>query len=199
MLRSWLPPLGNQQSHHPFPDVVADLPNALDGLALWIGERPVLALESGHVGTGIATTHRDDEVGTPGEPLGEFLRLRRRQVDSNLAHDVNNFRVDVLSGLGTCRDCARGLGRSRGIEERRRHLRTTGVVNAGKDNGLHADTRTGRAGTNHRKSAVAAAAPSNCAAMNPGASVGRIPEKVSVIALAIVTAGFANDVEAVNQ
>jgi len=35
--------------------------------------------------------------------------------------------------------------------------------------------------------------------MNPGTSTGLIPAKVSVIDLAIVTAGFANEVEAVNQ
>ena len=35
--------------------------------------------------------------------------------------------------------------------------------------------------------------------MNAGTSGGRMPVKVSVIARAMVTAGFANDVEAVNQ
>ena len=44
-----------------------------------------------------------------------------------------------------------------------------------------------------------AAAPANCAAMNQGVSAGRIPAKVLVRERASVTAGFANDVEAVNQ
>ena len=57
----------------------------------------------------------------------------------------------------------------------------------------------GRAGASHRKSAVAAAAPASCAAMNPGASAGRIPANVSLAARASVTAGFANDVDEVNQ
>jgi hypothetical protein len=35
--------------------------------------------------------------------------------------------------------------------------------------------------------------------MNPGTSAGRIPVNVSVAARARVTAGFAKDVEAVNQ
>lgn len=35
--------------------------------------------------------------------------------------------------------------------------------------------------------------------MNPGTSAGRIPVKVSLIILATVTAGFANDVDEVNQ
>lgn len=42
-------------------------------------------------------------------------------------------------------------------------------------------------------------APTNWAAMKPGAPVQRIPENVSVKLLAIVTAGFANDVEDVHQ
>jgi len=37
------------------------------------------------------------------------------------------------------------------------------------------------------------------AAINPGASAGRIPAKVSLAARASVTAGFANDVDEVNQ
>jgi len=35
--------------------------------------------------------------------------------------------------------------------------------------------------------------------MKPGLSAGRMPEKVSLSDLPIVTAGFANDVDAVNQ
>ena len=50
-----------------------------------------------------------------------------------------------------------------------------------------------------RNSAVAAAAPTSCATMNPGASAGRMPANVSVAARASVTAGLANDVDAVNQ
>jgi|SRR5262244_834646 len=41
----------------------------------------------------------------------------------------------------------------------------------------------GKAGTNHLNSAVAAPAPSNCAAMKPGTSRGGMPLKVSVAAL----------------
>jgi hypothetical protein len=45
----------------------------------------------------------------------------------------------------------------------------------------------------------AVTAPAISAATNAGTSIGRIPEKLSVKDLAIVTAGLANDVEAVNQ
>ena len=58
---------------------------------------------------------------------------------------------------------------------------------------------SGRAGTSHRNSTVAAPAPRHCAAMKAGTSASRIPAKVSVAARAMVTAGFAKLVEAVNQ
>ncbi len=54
-------------------------------------------------------------------------------------------------------------------------------------------------GVSQPKRAVAAPAPSNCATTNAGASAGRIPANVSVADRASVTAGFANDVDAVNQ
>jgi hypothetical protein len=46
---------------------------------------------------------------------------------------------------------------------------------------------------------VATAAPTACAATNIGTSASRIPENVSVKARANVTAGFANEVDEVNQ
>ena len=53
--------------------------------------------------------------------------------------------------------------------------------------------------SNHRKSTNAKKAPRIWLRMNAGASTGRMPEKVSVSKRAIVTAGWANHVEAVNQ
>jgi hypothetical protein len=50
-----------------------------------------------------------------------------------------------------------------------------------------------------RASTYAVPAPSSCAAMKAGASVGRIPEKVLLSERATVIAGLANEVEAVNQ
>ena len=57
----------------------------------------------------------------------------------------------------------------------------------------------GSEGTSQRKRIVAAAAPTSCAAMKPGAFAGRMPEKVSVSERATVMAGFAKEVEEVNQ
>jgi hypothetical protein len=46
---------------------------------------------------------------------------------------------------------------------------------------------------------VAHRAPAICATMNNGTSPGRIPANVSDSERAMVTAGFANEVDAVNQ
>src|SRR4051794_29265849 len=43
------------------------------------------------------------------------------------------------------------------------------------------------------------APPTSCAAMNPGSDCGAIPAKVSLNARPMLTAGFANDVDEVNQ
>jgi hypothetical protein len=57
----------------------------------------------------------------------------------------------------------------------------------------------GKFGTSQRNKMVAAKAPASCAAMKRGTSAGRIPANVSDNARAMVTAGFAKDVDAVNQ
>ena len=50
-----------------------------------------------------------------------------------------------------------------------------------------------------RNSIAPTTAPASCAAMNPGASAGRMPAKLSVRERPSVIAGFAKEVEAVNQ
>src|SRR5271165_2275066 len=57
----------------------------------------------------------------------------------------------------------------------------------------------GRAGTSQRNSRVAANAPKSCATIKAGVSAGRMPAKVLVAERASVTAGFAKEVDAVNQ
>src|SRR5262249_35209626 len=96
------------------------------------------------------------------------------------------------------------------VEPRCRHLRTARVVNAGEQHrdhgepsdGMRSTTRSavdGSTGTSQRKTSVARAAPASCAKMKLGTSAGRMPAKVSVAARARVTAGLANEVDAVNQ
>jgi hypothetical protein len=54
-------------------------------------------------------------------------------------------------------------------------------------------------GHSQRATGSAASAPASCAAMKAGAPVGAIPANVSDRVRARVTAGLANDVDAVNQ
>ena len=54
-------------------------------------------------------------------------------------------------------------------------------------------------GLSHSKTRIPENPPHNCAATNGGTSAGRMPANVSLNERAIVTAGFANDVDAVNQ
>lgn len=87
-------------------------------------------------------------------------------------------------------------------EEAFGHLASGGVSGAENEDsffGGHELALGSVGGTSQRKRSVAAAAPASWAAMKPGASCGRIPAKVLVAARARVTAGFAKDVEAVNQ
>ena len=57
----------------------------------------------------------------------------------------------------------------------------------------------GQGGMSRRNKRVAAAAPKSWATTKPGTSAGRMPAKVSGAERASVTAGLANEVEAVNQ
>src|SRR2546422_10900834 len=58
---------------------------------------------------------------------------------------------------------------------------------------------SGSPGESHRKSSVAAPAPTSWATMKTGTSAGAMPANVSLLARASVTAGFANDGEAGDQ
>jgi len=61
----------------------------------------------------------------------------------------------------------------------------------------HKSSKVGR--SNQPNSPAASSAPATSATRNPGMPAGPIPDNVSVKERARVTAGFANDVEAVNQ
>src|SRR5439155_21835786 len=98
------------------------------------------------------------------------------------------------------------------VEPRGGYLRASGVVYAGEENSLHTralsvsgcGTSTwravaGRFGASQRNKNVALNAPATCATTNSGTSTGLMPVNVFVNERASVTAGFAKDVEEVNQ
>src|SRR5262245_16897891 len=129
-----------------------------------------------------------------------MLRLLVREVEAHFLHHLHDLRMDARAGLRACRDGCRLGWIGEPVEPRRGHLRPARVMNAGEQYRLHgASCPSGNGGANQRSASVAAPAPRSCATTNPGASTGRIPAKVSLAARASVTAGFANEVDDVNQ
>lgn len=65
------------------------------------------------------------------------LGPRMGQVNADLLHSVNNFRMNPRGRLGSRREraCFGGIGE--GIEPRCCHLRTPRVVDTGKEDGFH--------------------------------------------------------------
>ena len=121
----------------------------------------------------------------------DVVEHRAGHAEALLAHGGHHFGMDARARVGARRYSARLRRVRQLIEVGGGHLRPSRVVHTGKQYGRHRDI--------HRKNRVAASAPHTCAAMNPGASLGRMPAKVSVMLRAMVTAGLAKDVDAVNQ
>jgi hypothetical protein len=126
------------------------------------------------------------------DSLGDFVR--RRGVPNEVAEAVST--VGPLF-LDVSKYRFQGWKISVNVtEDRNSHGVSPQAVLCGRTTFLAA---CGSAGINQRKRTVATSAPASCAAINPPTSRGRIPAKVFVSARATVTAGFANEVDAVNQ
>ena len=117
-----------------------------------------------------------------------------------------------ISRLGACRNRLRRFLVGKRVEPGGGYLRASGVVYAGEENSLHTralsvcgcGTSTcpaveGKFGASQRNTNVAVNAPAICATTNSGTSTGLMPVNVFVNERASVTAGFANEVEEVNQ
>src|SRR5438093_7127050 len=90
--RSKLPPaLPGKELPYSTLDVVADLTDALQGLSLRIRERPVLPAKPRNDRALLAAAHGDQEVGVSRQILGEPLRCCRNEVDSSLAHHLDDL------------------------------------------------------------------------------------------------------------
>src|SRR5438034_10009583 len=130
----------------------------------------------------------------------------------HLLHRGDHFTMHSICRLGACRYCLRGRRVRKSAEPRGGYLRPSGVVYAGEENSLHTralsvcgcGTSTcpaveGKFGASQRNTNVAVNAPAICATTNSGTSTGLMPVNVFVNERASVTAGFANEVEEVNQ
>jgi hypothetical protein len=97
-----LPPIGSNELLDSPADVVSDAPHPLEGLPLRIREVPIYAAESGHERASLVAAHRHEKLGFPCELIGEASRYRMRQVKPDLAHDLDDFWMDVLARLCAC-------------------------------------------------------------------------------------------------
>src|SRR2546426_1975377 len=84
-----LPPAGAlDQRLDPRANPIADLPHALDGLVLGVGERPVLVGYPGHDRARRAAAHGDEHVDARDQVAGQATRPRIGELDAELAHDL---------------------------------------------------------------------------------------------------------------
>src|SRR5262245_33222632 len=128
------------------------------------------------------------------------LRAVGADVDPELSHRLDREGMDP-SCLGSGARHLDGLT-AQVSQEALRHLTSGRVVGAQEQHpgGSHRTSEGSEAGgNNHRITATANTPAITCATMNPGTSTGRIPANESLTARASVTAGFANEVDAVNQ
>ena len=125
--------LPRQKIQNTLLDLIACLSYRFDPLSFWIWQRPVIAPETGNVGAFVSATHRDQHLSALGQFRGKFLRLCVAQIDPNFTHRIDDYWMDMFRRLRTrrYRMCQFRIGKL--IEERGRHLRTAGVMNAGKN------------------------------------------------------------------
>src|SRR5205085_863965 len=97
-------------------------------------ELPVEVLLAGDDRTGVAAPHRDHDVGLPDRVVGQELRPLGGEIDVELGHRRDDGRVERAGGRapgGPDVDATRGVA----VEQRRGHLRATGVVDADEEHG----------------------------------------------------------------
>ena len=121
----------------PAADVVADRPHLVEREPLRVGQVPVDVALAGDVRARVAAAHRDHDVGPLGVGPIEQVRDPVREIDAELPHHLHHLGVHVLAGIAA--------GRARlvpaagdELEQRRRHLRSAGVVNADEEDAAHA-------------------------------------------------------------
>src|ERR1700755_3445740 len=113
-------------------DLVAGGADRRDRLPPGVGQVPDDVSHAGHVGALVAAAHRHHDVGPFGVLGAEQLRLAGGEVDSQLAHHLDDLGVDPLAGRrpGRASPVAPGGG---ALEERLAHLRAAGVVEADEE------------------------------------------------------------------
>src|SRR6187402_2734699 len=119
-------------------DLVADLADALERLAVRVVELPVDVALPGDEGAGIAAAHRHHHVRPLGVGAVELARDAVGDVDAELAHHVDDLRVHALRGVRPrgARDVRADCGE---VEEGACDLGAAGVLDADEED-VHAAT-----------------------------------------------------------
>src|SRR5438445_4448778 len=130
-----------------------------------------------------------------------FQRFERKRIDRALRHAAGGVRAEATRAV--FRENALGHDRARGVAGTQEQYIEDRIAHDGLPAEDVASTAMALARLSRRASArlvaITMIAPIHCAAMKPATSAGRMPAKVSVSAGASVTAGLANEVDAVNQ
>jgi hypothetical protein len=137
---AYLPPrprLPGDQRLDAIQDVVTDRPDPLGRLPLRVVERPVDAQRAWHYRTLVATPHRDEHLRLIRDLRRQPGHGRIREVDPDLQHRVDDFRMDCGPGIGSGGDRPRLGGIREHVEPGRGHLGSAGIVDAREQHGLH--------------------------------------------------------------
>ena len=110
-------------------DLVADPAHRLDVLPGRVVELPVLVALARVDRAGVAAAHRDHDVGGADDLVGERLRELLAQVDAELAHRLDDGRVDPLAGRAARRADVDAALRAE-LDEPGGHLAAARVVDA---------------------------------------------------------------------
>lgn len=113
---------------YPIADLVADVAYLIEWKPLRIAKRPINSLQTGNVWTGIAASHRDKQRRTAREFIGQRLWLARTEIDPDVTHDVDDFRMHAFGRLGAGGHRLGSCGIGDGREEGGRHLGAAGIV-----------------------------------------------------------------------
>lgn len=122
---------------HALAYLITNFANFLNRAAFWIGQWSVQFLHAWNVRASVAASHGDKERSPPRQFFGQELWLGACQINSFLAHDCNDFRMNALTRLGAGRNRARFRAVGHLVEPGCGHLGAGCVVNAGEDYGIH--------------------------------------------------------------
>jgi len=130
--------LGDELPNPPV-NLVANLADPVQGLAMRIVKIPIDVPLSREVGTRVAAAHRHDDVGPLGVLVVERPGNSLAQIDADFPHHLDHLGVNALGGTRTGGPGAMCLA-DEALEHGSRHLGTPGVLDADEEH-VHRVTR----------------------------------------------------------